>query len=333
MDNMKFTQVLPRLRVLETKLLDKSKIDRMVDSKSAVDALRVLQETPYSEHITDSNKAQIYEDVLSKELICVYSNLYKMTPFNEVVDVMALKYTYHNIKVLIKGKILGKDFSNILIPICNENLVKIKYALDNMVYRDLDKFTGECIKEALNDFEINKDPQRIDTIVDKYQFMQILDKVKLINNLHVDKYINALIDLTNIKTLLRVKKQNKNKDFLNHVLIKGGNVGIDRLQMLLNEASENIPMKLSYTNYETILRDGIADFVATSSVSKLEALVDNYIMSMMKDAKYITSGPMPIIAYIYAKENEIKLIRTVMVGKLNNISEDLIRERLRDSYV
>lgn len=224
MDNMKFTQVLPRLRVLETKLLDKSKIDRMIDSKSALDSLKVLQETQYSEHITDINKAEMYEDVLSKELISVYSNLYKMCPFKEVVDIMALKYSYHNIKVLIKGKMLNKDFSNILIPIGNGEISKLKYAIENNYYRDLSKFEKSCIEAALHDFELNNDPQRIDIIVDKYQFENIIESAKVIANPNIDKYISALIDLTNIKTLLRVKKQKKNKEFLNSVLIVGGKI-------------------------------------------------------------------------------------------------------------
>ena len=56
-------------------------------------------------------------------------------------------------------------------------------------------------------------------------------------------------------------------------------------------------------------------------------------MNYMKDSKFITSGAMPVLAYIYAKENEIKQVRTIMVGKLNSISEEVIRERLRDAYV
>ena len=56
-------------------------------------------------------------------------------------------------------------------------------------------------------------------------------------------------------------------------------------------------------------------------------------MDMMKDAKMIPFGPEAVIAYIYAKETEIKVIRTIMVGKLNNITQEVIRERLRDVYV
>ena len=56
-------------------------------------------------------------------------------------------------------------------------------------------------------------------------------------------------------------------------------------------------------------------------------------MDLMKGAKLATFGPDRILSYIYAKETEIKVIRIIMVGKLNNIAEEVIRERLRDLYV
>ena len=44
-------------------------------------------------------------------------------------------------------------------------------------------------------------------------------------------------------------------------------------------------------------------------------------------------GPEPVIAYLLAKENEIKIIRIIMVGKINRLPTEEIRERLRDVYV
>lgn len=333
MNNMQFTQMLPRLRVLETRLLDKSKIDRMIDSKSSIDALKILQETDYSAHISDFSRAEVYEKVLSDELITVYQNLYKMCPVKEVIDIMAVKYDYHNLKVLVKGKFLKKDFSYMLIPVGMYSLDKLKFAIENENYRDLDLIVRECLEKTISDFEINKDPQRIDTIIDRYQFETIITLSKKIKHDGILKYSKTLADLTNIKTLLRVKKQKKNKDFFIDVLVQGGSIDKDRFISLLNESTENISTKLAHTNYEAILKEGIANYISTGSVSVFEKLSDNYIMAMMKDAKFITSGAMPVLAYIYAKENEIKQIRTIMVGKLNNISEEVIRERLRDAYV
>ena len=42
---MQFLQLIPRIRVYEKKLLDRAKIERMVDANSPQDALKVLQET------------------------------------------------------------------------------------------------------------------------------------------------------------------------------------------------------------------------------------------------------------------------------------------------
>ena len=102
---------------------------------------------------------------------------------------------------------------------------------------------------------------------------------------------------------------------------------------MLNDTVENISSKLTFTNYSEIIKAGIESFTKTESVSLLEKLVDNYIMTIMKEAKFIPFGGEPLLAYIYAKETEIKVVRIIMVGKLNNISPEVIRERLRDIYV
>jgi V/A-type H+-transporting ATPase subunit C len=55
-------------------------------------------------------------------------------------------------------------------------------------------------------------------------------------------------------------------------------------------------------------------------------------MGKMKDAKLEVFGPMPILAYIYAKENEVKNLRLILVGKENNLPIKEIRERMRIIY-
>lgn len=333
MDVMQFTQAIPRLRVLETRLLDKAKFERMIDSTSPQDALKVLQETEYANVMSNVKRAEDYEIMLSSELQRVFKLLYDICPVKSVVDIMSVKYDYHNLKVMLKGKILNRDFSHMIVPVGKIEVSKLKYAVDNEYYRDLNKIMRKSIEEALEDFENLKDPQRIDIILDKYMFEEINSIAKELDNKFLTKYINSLVDLTNIRTLLRVKKQNKGKDFLLSVLLPGGSIGKDKLLLLLNDSVENISGKLAYTDYAEILKLGIEEYSKTGSVSVFERLSDNYIMHLMKEAKYISFGLEPIIAYIYAKENEIKLIRIIMVGKLNNITAEVIKERLRDSYV
>ena len=111
MDQMQFAQVIPRLRVLETRLLDKAKLDRMIDSDSAESAIKVLQETEYANVMSSVKRAEDYEIILSSELKRVYHDMYGMTPNKTLIDIFAIKYDYHNVKVILKGMFLNKDFS------------------------------------------------------------------------------------------------------------------------------------------------------------------------------------------------------------------------------
>ena len=72
----------------------------------------------------------------------------------------------------------------------------------------------EGIEEAMSNFENTNDPQMIDIILDKYMFKTLIHIKNEINDTFTDKYVKALIDSTNLKTLLRVKKQNKGREFL-----------------------------------------------------------------------------------------------------------------------
>lgn len=333
MNPMQFTQVIPRLRVLETRLLDKAKIDRMIDGDSANEALKVLQESEYAGVMTGVKRPEDYEMVLARELKRVYELMYDASPVKSLVDIMGIKYDYHNIKVILKGMFLQKDFSHMLIPVGMIDLQTLKHSIENNNLGDLNETMKEGIIKAKEVFEETKDPQVIDIILDNTMFKEMREIAKQIDDKFVDKYVKVTIDSTNIKTLLRVKKQKKDKDFLEEVIIEGGEIDKDTLISMLHDAPENISNKLAFTDYGEMIKLGIEDFTKSGSVNELERLVDNYIMNMMKEAKYIPFGVEPLLAYIYAKETEIKIVRIIMVGKLNNISGEVIRERLRDIYV
>lgn len=333
MDKMKFSQVIPRIRVYETKLLDKSKLDRMIDSYSAEEALKVLQETEYGSLMSNVKRAEDYELLLSEELKRLFNVMYDISPVKSLVDLMSTKYDYQNIKVILKGMFLKEDLSYLLIHVGSVEVSKLKYSIENIHLSNLLPIMREAIEEAMSNFENTNDPQMVDIILDKYMFKTLIHIKNEIKDTFIDKYVVALIDSTNLKTLLRVKKQNKGREFFASVIIEGGSIDKDRLLGMLNDAASNIATKLIVSDYAEFVKIGIEDYTKTNSVSLLEKLVDNFIMDMMKNAKIIPFGVEPLLAYIYAKETEIKIIRIIMALKLNNISGEIVRERLRDSYV
>lgn len=333
MDTLQFAQTISRIRVLETRLLDKIKIDKMLEAESYSEAFKVLLDTEYLGAIESVDNNEDYEKILNYELSRVYREVYKMSPKSELVDLMSIKYDYHNIKVLLKGMFLKKDLSHILLNIGNLDIKLLQSSIESSDFSNYNKIRRLAIEQSIEDFNSEKDPQRIDIILDKYMFEEMHLIAKTLEYNFITKYVKTLIDLNNIKILLRVKKQGKGIEFLKLVMIDGGSIDKLKLLDLFKTEGESLEDILRYTDYFNGLALGIEDYTKNESISLLEKLIDNYIMNMMKNAKMVPFGMESIIAYIYAKETEAQIIRIILVGKQNDIANGVIMERLRDIYV
>ena len=49
--------------------------------------------------------------------------------------------------------------------------------------------------------------------------------------------------------------------------------------------------------------------------------------------RYVSFGIEPLVAYLIARENEVKLVRIVLTGKKIGLPPEEIKERLREMYV
>ena len=73
--------------------------------------------------------------------------------------------------------------------------------------------------------------------------------------------------------------------------------------------------------------------VRGESLTLFEKLCDDSVIDYIKDARFVSFGEAPVIAYLAAKEAEIVAIRIIMTGRLAGLPTDVIRERLREAYV
>ena len=333
MDRMDFIQGVTRTRVLENRLLSRTRIDRMIDAKDIDEIFKILNETEYSSSLAGATRGEEYEKILSNELKRVYKLMREISEESVVVDLLALKYDYHNLKVLIKEKMLNKDLSHLYVPIGSFDLQTLKNSIVEGNLNDLPEEFGNAIEDVLKDYEINRDPQRIDIILDKIYFEHLYEMAK---DTKVDLFINYIkdmIDFLNIKSAIRLKNQGKDVKFFEDVILPNGNIDTDIILYTLNDSIDNMIHKFRNSKISSGLLKGLESYRNTNRLSDLEKYMDNYLMELNKPSKYINFGPEPIFSYIIAKETEIKTLRIIMVSKLNNLSPDVIRERVRDLYV
>lgn len=333
MDNLIYAKAIARLKVLETRLLDKVKYERMIDSLTPQDSIKVIEESEYSKHLSRIKEPYEYDILLQEELKRVYALMYEVSPVPILVDMMSVAYDYHNIKVLLKEKVLNTDLSYLLMDVGTVDIKKLRTYIDSRVYPELNPIMAKAIKEAEEKFIESKDPQTLDMVVDEYQYEDMLAKATELGNEFVLNYVRITIDLINIKTLFRVIKQKRSREFINKCFIKGGNLDNQLFINALNDPIDRFVQKLTNSHYGTLLKGALQEYSTTGRVITFEKASQDFITEYIKKTKYISFGPEPLLAYLISKETEIKNVRMIMVGKLNAVEPERIRERLREIYV
>ncbi|MDO4638621.1 V-type ATP synthase subunit C [Leptotrichia hongkongensis] len=331
MDRMDYGQSVVTIRILEKRLLTRNRLERMIEAQTPEEVLKLLGETEYSQDMADIHGSQDYEIILKRETERVFSIVRNMIKNTGIVDVLSLKYDYHNLKVLLKSKITGKDFSSLLMQAGTIDASKFKVKFESQS-NDLPQEIMEAIDEVQKDFEENHNPQRIDIIVDKHYFRNLSRLAKEIDVKVITDYVEGLIDFQNMITLFRVQKQKRDARFLETVIFEGGTISKNKIVASINDNTDTILNKFKKEKLGTYLVKGLEAFSETKRLSELEKISDNYLMELNKESKYVVFGPEPLFTYLVAKEREINAVRMIMVSKINNISSDKIRERLRETY-
>ncbi len=318
---------------METSLLDRSKIERMVEAASAEEALKVLGESDYGEYVATLNSVYAYEAMLDQVLHRVYRELRRFAPDPELIGLFACRYDYHNLKVLFKAHKLGEERDELLVrDVGNLPLAVLQRAVYDEDYRSLPRAMRDAAKQIAEALRLDASPQLIDLLLDRAMFTEMVELSREFDLPFLHDYLTFQIDLLNVKTYLRVKRANLSREFLEQALLPLGRLDLTRLVQLA-DPPEMLVDRLLSSSYARFIEEAVQSFQKTETLTRYEKLVDDFLLEHVKKAKYVTFGPEPLIAFILAKENEVKLIRIIMVGKINGLPVAEIKERLRDVYV
>lgn len=152
-------------------------------------------------------------------------------------------------------------------------------------------------------------------------------------------YLKYAIDMYNIKTFLRLFVLREPKEKLAELLVNDGLLTKEfYLKLYEQDLSvflgrlENVHKDNRIIDYSIFLKDAVKNLQEKNSFLILEKAINDFLMHILKEAKYISFGPEPLLAYYFAKTNEINLMRMIILAKLNNLSKDLVKERLNAVY-
>lgn len=323
MSKTQYTYAVARIRALEVSLFSASTIEQLIACKDDEAALRFLVEHGWG----GADVPMEADAILSREREKIWETIREMHVDMDVFDVLSYSNWFHNLKAAVKEVCTGKSGANIYYegtPISGEEMVRIVKEKD---FQALPQNMQKAAEEAVETLLHSGDGQLCDVIIDRATMEAILEAGKASKDEIIRDYAESTVAVANIKIAVRASKTAKSLEFMRRAMTPCGSLNVEALAHAALAGMDSIIEYLSGNGYAE------AAEALKDSPSAFERWCDNRIIQTIKPQKTNPFSVGPLVAYVIARENEIKTVRIILTCKQNGLSEDSIRERVREMYV
>lgn len=346
MTNSQFGYAAARVRSLEPKLLDMTEVERMLGAKTVKEAYKILNDLDYAAHIGDIENVEDFQQVIDAGLQDAKEVLEKIVPDPRILDILFLPYDFHNIKTILKGQLRNKSQEEIRQQLVSLGRVPIE-AMETFFYEKdhgflpLPQNYTDTIKmniaHARAMYEKNQDPRLVDLALDRNLYELLGQISNDTGNTFVKQFVQKCIDTTNIKGFLRIKLLKQEAYFtennlLDEIFTPGGTLPPYKYKDAFDTDPNALGGAFKGTDYEDIIIKGLEAYEKFKSFLYLEKYVEEYLINFARSSRYSAVGPEAVVAYFFAKQNNARIIRMIMVGQLRGIPQDMLRDRLHKLY-
>lgn len=334
MTDLAYAGLNTTLRLLELQLLTQTDYDTMLQMNNSNDVLNYLSKTAYVVP-EETKQTKDFEPVVQQRLEEIYNELIASSPDRRVIEIFSLRYTYHNLKLLIKEAYMGIDCEHLIIPIGTYSVEQLRHMVElKGEVNDLHPVLKHSISDAITAVEDMEDFLAIEVIMDTAYLRHIRQNAEDLKHDEVLHFTKMRIDFENLTTFIRAYTQGRSNTFIYSTLSSQGAINRDEIienwrAQDLNALSETYNQANYFVNLDDVWTQ-----LHTKKVDpmRISASLHREFAGLLRQYSLEPFGPMPVLTYLYFLENETDNVRLLLIGKENNIQSDLIRERMRPIY-
>lgn len=322
MSKTQYTYAVARIRALEVSLFSASVIEQLLACRDYDSCLRFLQEKGWG-----GDAAPDADRILAREEQKIWETVREMHVDLSVFNVLYYPNWFHNLKAAVKAVCTGRENGNIFYketPVSGDEMMRIIKERD---YRALPVNMQKAAEEAVETLLHSGDGQLCDIIIDRACMEAIREAGRLAEDSVIKDYAEETVAITNIKIGIRAARTAKSLEFMKRAMTPCERINVDRLAQAALSGEDTFIEYLSGNGYSE------AAEVLKESLSAFERWCDNRIIEIIKPQKMNPFSVGPLVAYVIARENEIKTVRIILTCRQNGLSTEAIRERIREMYV
>ncbi len=353
------------VKAMELHLLDQARLNRLLDANEPEEISRILGECNYP-------AGKNPEEILGTELTASLGWLKQMMPDPTYADALIIFHDAHNLKLVLKNLltvwITGSDVDKLpgQTPAINGQAGADEAILPNfgglngippfgrtamqalkpaqvdpdLLYHQiaehrtdgLPEWIFQAAVEAVRRYLIQYDMSAVDTWLDQVAWRQAHKLAEQTGNHFLIGWLCRKTDLINLEMLLRTRTMRSGREILGNALLAGGSVQVQQVLDLYGDSKDAIVAFYARTPYAS-LAEQCQNYELIDQAARYGLLADNLLMEHVRSARWIISGPEVPLAWVLARQTEIKNVRIILTCLRNSLPKAQARDLMRDSYL
>lgn len=326
-----------RIRAMENRMVGRERTDILSDAKDSTEVMAKLAEygiAPAEENLAaEQAVGAIREHMLLSLLQTAHDEVASAVPDPTVYFWLRYPYDCNNIKTAVKCAIRGIDPTDMLFDFGTVPAEEVKRGVLEGKYQHFPTAMSCAVGEAREAFAKTGDPRKIDVILDKACYEDMLNATLAAGCDTMVGWVRAKIDLVNVMICLRILRMGqgeKGKLFMNEALLSGGTLDASLLENAYDGGEAALWSALAMGKYSALVK---AVESTDQSLAAIEKCADDYWMDLVREGTRAPFGAEVPAGYLIGCETSVKNIRMILAAKDAGLSPAVIRERIRESYV
>ena len=317
-----YIYAVARVRARELGLLNRQDVDQLMACRSYEECLRTLSDKGWGAGSETSAEA-----VLAAEEEKTWAFIHELTDDMSPFQVLLFPTDYNNLKAAIKAVVTSTEPHDVFLPGGTVDPEVMLRCVREGDFSALPESMAQAADSAYHTLLQTEDGQLCDIILDRACLEDLLRCGRASKNDILREYAELTCAVSDIKVAVRACKTGKNRAFLESALAPCDTLDAASLAAAACKSLDDLFAYLAVTPYSEAAER------LNESYSAFEKWCDNRVMDLVKGQKMNPFTVGPLFAYVIARRNEISTVRIILSGKLNELDDGMIRERLRDMYV
>ena len=330
-----------KARAIKGKLMTKQDFQTLAESRDLDELLTRLKNTSYNDAVSKIVKpltAGKIELALRDRQAERHDTMIRASGGSSILVAYYTRFILKNLKIILKGKILGKAQEQIesAISLRAEELIKERdITVKALVAKDFDEAVnslkgislGHEVEKAATSYNEKKQMQMLDLYFDKLYYQNLSRSVKSTNDLSVHAVCGAEIDFYNIMSVLRGKFWNLDENQIQNLLVPQGSGPSKEIlsRMISADSIRNTLNEMLSTKYKELVPQ---DENPIDAISKFERAFEMAIYKSMHTQFVHIFSFSTVVAVTRLLDFEIRNLAAISYAVEQQIPASTVMERM-----